>query len=45
MPAKYDRCVKHVKAKGKVDNPFAVCRAKMGTDKEIRSRAKQTRKR
>lgn len=45
MPAAYDRCVKSVKSKGKADNPFAVCRAQMGTDKEIRARAKHPRKR
>lgn len=38
MPAEFERCVKKVKAKGKVDNPYAVCRASMGTDKEILAR-------
>jgi len=38
MPAEYDRCVEHVKAKGGADNPFAVCRASMGSDKEIKAR-------
>jgi hypothetical protein len=41
MPAAYDRCVKKVKAKGKVTNPFAVCRASMGTDKQIAAREKK----
>jgi len=27
MPAKLDRCVADVKAKGGVDNPWAVCQA------------------
>ncbi|MDH3913411.1 MAG: hypothetical protein OEU09_19195 [Rhodospirillales bacterium] len=41
MPAKFDRCVKKVKAKGKVRNPYAVCRASMGTDKQIKARSKR----
>lgn len=45
MPAAYDRCVNKVKAKGGATNAFAVCRARMGTDKEIRARAKHSRKR
>lgn len=40
MPAAFDRCVKDVKAKGKVDNPYAVCRASMGTDAQIKARHK-----
>jgi hypothetical protein len=28
-PAKFDRCVRKVKAKGGVDNPYAVCNASM----------------
>lgn len=28
-PAKLDRCVKHVRAKGGVDNPWAVCNASL----------------
>jgi len=28
-PAKYDRCVKAVKAKGGATNPYAVCNASM----------------
>lgn len=28
-PAKFDRCVKQVKAKGGVDNPYAVCNASL----------------
>ena len=38
MPAAYDRCVRDVKAKGKVSNAYAVCRASMGTDAQIRAR-------
>ena len=44
MPAAYDRCVKKIKAKGKVRNAYAVCRASMGSDEEIRKRAKRKRK-
>ena len=45
MPAAYDRCVEKVKSKGKVKNPFAVCRASMGSDAEIKARRKRkTRK-
>lgn len=40
MPAAFDRCVKHVKGKGKVDNPYAVCRTSMGTDAQIKARHK-----
>ena len=40
-PAAFDRCVKQVKAKGKVTNPYAVCRASMGSDKEIEMKAKK----
>jgi len=29
MPAKLDRCVKKVKAKGGVKNPWAVCKASL----------------
>lgn len=50
MPAVFDRCVEHVKAQGKAKNPFAVCRASMGSDAEIAKRAgtgkrKRSRKR
>lgn len=41
MPAEFDRCVKKVKGKGKVDNPYAVCRASMGSDAEIAARRKK----
>lgn len=44
MPRAFDRCVKQVKAKGKVTNPYAVCRSSMGTDKQIKARAKKKRK-
>ena len=44
MPAAFDRCVKHVKAKGKVTNPYAVCRASMGTDAQIVAREKRKKK-
>jgi hypothetical protein len=42
MPAAFDRCVEHVK--GKVSNPFAVCRASMGTDAQILSREQKKKK-
>jgi hypothetical protein len=32
-PAKLDRCVSHVKAKGGADNPWAVCQASLGRGK------------
>lgn len=32
MPAKLDRCVADVKAKGKADNPWAVCNASIGKE-------------
>ena len=44
MPAAFDRCVKQVKAKGKVTNPYAICRASMGTDKQILARQKTKKK-
>ena len=43
MPAKFDRCVADVKAKGKIKNPFAICRASLGSDKQIRAHAKAKR--
>ena len=33
MPEKLDRCVADVKAKGGVDNPWAVCKASTGESK------------
>ena len=41
MPRAFDRCVQHVK--GKVKNPYAVCRASMGSDEDIKKR-EQARK-
>jgi len=32
VPAKLDRCVSDVKAKGNVDNPWAVCNASVGKE-------------
>ena len=40
MPAAFDRCVKHVKSKGKTRNAYAVCRASMGSNAEIAKRKK-----
>ncbi len=34
MPAKLDKCVADVKAKGGVDNPWAVCNASIGKEKD-----------
>ena len=34
MPAKLDRCVADVKAKGGADNPWAVCNASIGKEKD-----------
>lgn len=34
MPEKLDRCVADVKAKGGVDNPWAVCKSSLGETKE-----------
>ena len=44
MPASFERCVKKVKAKGKVRNAYAVCRGSMGTDAQIKKRAKKRKK-
>jgi hypothetical protein len=33
MPAKFDRCVRKVKASGKVDNPYAICNASLNKGK------------
>lgn len=41
IPAEFERCVKQVKAKGKVRNAYAVCRSSMGSDKEIAARRKK----
>lgn len=43
MPEAFDRCVRKVRAKGGVKNPYAICRASMGTDAEIRKRQKSRR--
>lgn len=44
MPASFDRCVKKVKAKGGVTNPYAVCRGSMGSDEDIKRREMAKRK-
>ena len=41
MPAILERCVSKVKARGKVKNAWAVCRASLGSDAEIKARAKK----
>ncbi len=44
MPRELDSCVRQVRAKGKADNPYAVCRASTGTDAEIRARRKKSKR-
>ena len=45
MPRELDSCVRQVKKKGNVDNAWAVCRAKLGSDEDIkRRRSKKTKK-
>ncbi len=34
MPAKFDRCVRKVKAKDDARNPYAVCRAALSKKKK-----------
>jgi hypothetical protein len=36
MPQELDKCVAAVKRKGKVRNPFAVCRKMLGSDEDIK---------
>ena len=45
MPAKLDRCVEAVKRQGGARNAFAICRAELGTDAEIRASEKRKKKR
>lgn len=45
MPAMFDRCVEDVKRGGKARNAYAVCRASMGTDAEIKRKMKRKKKR
>ena len=42
MPAKLDRCVRKVRARGGVKNPYAVCSASVG---KKRGKRKKRRKR
>lgn len=48
MPKKLDRCVRKVKARSRARslkvNPWAVCRASLGSDKRIKARAKRKAK-
>ena len=37
MPKKFDDMVKAIKKSGGADNPFAVARAKLGTNADIRA--------
>ena len=42
MPAELDRCVKELMKKGKTkEQAFRICRAKLGTDKQIRRKKKK----
>ena len=41
MPRALERCVKKVKAKGNARNPWAICRASMGTNAQIRARGRR----
>jgi hypothetical protein len=41
MPKELESCVSKVKAKGKARNAWAVCRASMGSDKDIAARRKK----
>lgn len=38
MPAKLDRCVRHLKAKGKVRSPHAVCKKALKLSKASRKK-------
>jgi hypothetical protein len=44
MPPKFDRCVEKVRKHGGAKNPYAVCRAQLGTDKQIMAREKRAKK-
>ena len=44
MPQVFDRCVKKVKAKGGAKNPYAICRASLGSDKDIMARKKKKKR-
>ena len=43
MPAKLDRCVDDIKAKGGVDNPWAVCNASISKDKKTQEKVNANR--
>ena len=43
-PAAFDRCVKKVKAKGGAANPYAICRASLGSNADIARRQKKKKK-
>ena len=43
MPAKLDRCVADVKAKGDVENPWAVCNASIGKETKIQEKVNANR--
>lgn len=45
MPREFDSCVRQVKAKGRVSNAYAVCRASLGSDRQIRAKRKRSRNR
>jgi len=41
MPAKLDRCVRKLKRKGGVKNPWAVCQAALSKKKKFKKRKKK----
>ncbi len=43
MPAKLDRCVADVKAKGGADNPWAVCNASVGKETKTQEKVNANR--
>lgn len=43
MPEKLDRCVADVKAKGGVDNPWAVCNASIGKETKVQEKVNANR--
>ena len=45
MPAKLDRCVDKVKAKGGVDNPWAICNASISKETKTQEKINANRQR
>lgn len=44
MPKEFDERVKAIKRSGGADNPYAVARAQLGSDAEIRARRKRKKR-